>query len=90
MEGRLRWLRTRVEMSTLHVSLHEPFPVLPPTSGPGPLAEALRQAWRNLVALTAAGIASLGFVIPLAALGALIGLGIRRWRRPAPPVTVQG
>ena len=90
MEGRLRWLRARVEMSTLQVSLHEPYPVIAPNAGPGPLAEALRQAWRNLVALTAAGIASLGFVVPLAALGVVIGLGIRRWRRAAPAVTVQG
>jgi hypothetical protein len=97
-EGRLRYLRSRVSVSTLTIQLHEPSPVLAP--GQSPIMDALRQAWRNFVNFTAGLIASLGWMIPLAlVLAALIwllrrlfgrrgpGAGPRRWpwRANSPP-----
>ena len=82
IEGRLRYLRTSAELSTLSVSLHEPMPIVA-SHGRGPIGEAVRAAWRNFVAVTAAGIASLGYLVPLLALGWGIVLVGRKWRRPA-------
>jgi hypothetical protein len=80
-EGRLRYLSTRVAMSTLTVTIHEPAPILGSNPGENPLAAALRRAWRNFVGLVAALIASLGVLIPLAAVAALAWVGYRRWRK---------
>jgi hypothetical protein len=67
-EGRLRYLKSRVAVSTLSVSLHEPLPILGRSPGQNPIADAIRRAWRNFVGFIAAGIASLGVLIPVAAL----------------------
>ncbi len=67
-EGRLRYLKTRAAVSTLSVTVHEPVPILGQSPGQNPIAAAIRQAWRNFVGFIAAGIASLGVVIPLGAL----------------------
>ena len=83
MEGRLRYLETSAQLSTLSVSLHEPVPIVA-THGPGPIVEAFRAAWRNFVGVLAGAIASLGFVVPVVASGwGLVAVG-RRWRRTAP------
>jgi hypothetical protein len=76
-EGRLRYLKTRVAVSTLSVTLHEPLPILGQSPGQNPIAEALRRAWRNFVAFIATSIAALGVLIPVAAL-ALAGWVIYR------------
>ena len=82
IEGRLRYLKTSAELSTLSVSLHEPMPIVA-TQGRGPIAEAFRAAWRNFVGVLAASIASLGYLVPIVVLGwGLVAFG-RRWRRPA-------
>jgi hypothetical protein len=82
MEGRLRYLKTSAQLSTLSVSLHEPVPIVA-SHGPGPIVEAFRAAWRNFVGVLAGAIASLGFVVPVVALGwGLVVVG-RRWRRTA-------
>jgi uncharacterized protein DUF4349 len=82
-EGRLRYLKSRVSLSTLSVTVHEPPPLVADHPGSNPLLEALRQAWRNFVALLAGVIASLGFVVPVAAAaGAGIFL-VRRIKRRA-------
>jgi hypothetical protein len=82
-EGRLRYLKSRVSLSTLSVTLHEPPPLVADHPGWNPLWEAMRQAWRNFVALLAGLIASLGFVLPVAAAaGAGIFL-VRRIKRRA-------
>ena len=82
IEGRLRYLKTSAELSTLSVSLHEPMPIVT-TQGRGPIAEAFRAAWRNFVGVLAASIASLGYLVPIVVLGwGLVAFG-RRWRRPA-------
>jgi hypothetical protein len=82
MEGRLRYLKTSAQLSTLSVSLHEPVPIVA-SHGPGPIVEAFRAAWRNFVGVLAGAIASLGFVVPVLGAGwAVVGLG-RKWRRAA-------
>jgi hypothetical protein len=86
-EGRLRYLRTRAAMSTLTVTVHEPSPLVGNVRGDEPIADAVRQAWRNFVSLVALVIAMSGVLIPLA----LVAFGIhvlhRRWQRgrPTPP-----
>ena len=80
-EGRLRYLKTRAAVSTLSVTVHEPTPILGQSPGENPIAAAIRQAWRNFVGFISAVIASLGVLIPLAAL-ALAGWVIyKRVRR---------
>jgi hypothetical protein len=82
MEGRLRYLKTSAQLSTLSVSLHEPVPIVA-SHGPGPIVEAFRAAWRNFVGVLAGAIASLGFVVPVLAFGwGLVVVG-RKWRRTA-------
>ena len=76
----MRFLKTRTAISTLSVGLHEPYPILGRNPGENPLAVAVRQAWRNFVALIAGFIASLGVLIPVAVMG---GLGWRGYRRVA-------
>jgi hypothetical protein len=84
MEGRLRYLKTRAQLSTLSVALHEPPPLVSPSPGRNPLAEAVREAWRNFVGVVAAGIASLGYLVPVLVLGwAVVVAGRRLTRRPA-------
>lgn len=89
-EGRLRYLRTRVAMSTLTVTVAEPEPMVGDYPGSNPIADAFRAAWRNFVGFTAGFIASLGVLIPLALLGLGVALLLRWiWRRfhrdDAPP-----
>lgn len=79
-EGRLRYLQARSAVSTLAVTVHEPLPILAGAPATNPIAEAFLQAWRNFVSLLAAVIASLGVLIPLAALGILAWVGVRRLR----------
>ena len=84
IEGRLRYLKTSAQLSTLSVSLHEPVPIVA-SHGPGPIVEAFRAAWRNFVGVLAGAIASLGFVVPVLAFGwGLVVVG-RKWRRSATP-----
>jgi hypothetical protein len=86
MEGRLRYLKTSAQLSTLSVNLHEPVPIVA-TRGPGPIVEAFRSAWRNFVGVLAGAIASLGFVVPVLAFGwGLVVVG-RKWRRTATTAT---
>ena len=80
-EGRLRYLTSRVAMSTLAITVHEPAPILGSNPGDNPIGAAIRRAWRNFVSLLAGVIASLGVVIPLALVGYAGWFGYRRWRR---------
>jgi hypothetical protein len=87
-EGRLRFLRTRVALSTLTVTVHETYPVVG-GPGTGPIAESFKQMWRNFVLFVAWLIASLGWLIPLTVIGVVIGLGVRKaWRKRHPAVAV--
>jgi len=76
-EGRLRYLRARVTLSTLTVYAHEPVPVVGRV-GSSVVGEAFKQAWRNFVGLLALVIQSLGIVIPLGGLAAG-GWFVYRW-----------
>jgi hypothetical protein len=80
-EGRMRYLKTRTAMSTLAVTMHEPYPILGRTPGENPLAVAVRQAWRNFVALVAGFIASLGVLIPVAVMVGFAWFGYRKVSR---------
>lgn len=82
MEGRMRYLKTRAAISTLHLNLHEPAPIVGDQGSWGVLANAARQSWRNFVSLVAATIASLGVLIPvgLVLVGTLVMIK-RTWRR---------
>jgi hypothetical protein len=82
MEGRMRYLKSRAAISTLTLNIHEPAPIVGDQGSWGVLANAARQSWRNFVSLVAATIASLGVVLPVAAL--LIGTVLvarKTWRR---------
>lgn len=84
MEGRLRYLEGSARLSTLSVTLHEPLPIVA-THGQGPIVEAFRAAWRNFIGVLAGGIASLGFVVPVLALGWAVVAAGRKWRRSTTP-----
>jgi hypothetical protein len=84
MEGRLRYLEGSARLSTLSVTLHEPLPIVA-THGQGPIVEAFRAAWRNFIGVLAGGIASLGFVAPVLALGWGVVAAGRKWRRSTTP-----
>lgn len=82
-EGRLRYLRAHIALSTLTVSVHQPYPVV---GGPGvgPIAESFKNMWRNFVLFIASFIASLGWLVPLGAIGLVVWLGVRRYLRTRP------
>ncbi|MBC7895717.1 MAG: DUF4349 domain-containing protein [Cytophagaceae bacterium] len=85
-EGRLRFLRSRVAMSTLSVTVHEAAPLVSSNPGTSVIGEAVKAMWRNFVTFVAAVIASLGVVVPV---GAILGLAAWWWRRRRrPPATV--
>lgn len=84
-EGRLRYLRTRAALSTLSVTVHEPFPVVGERGSGSVIAESFRDAWRNFVHLVAGLIAALGFVIPIGAFGVAVWLLTRRGKRGGVP-----
>jgi hypothetical protein len=91
-EGRLRYLRSRVAVSTLTVALHEPLPVVGAYPGSSPIADAFRDMWRNFIGFVAGFIASLGFLVPVALILAALVWAFRRLRgrrrkAPEPPAS---
>ena len=82
-EGRLRYLRSRVAMSTLSVTVHEALPLVGRNPSANVLRDAFTQAWRNFVLLLAGSIAALGVLIPL---GAVVGVTAFAARRFVPRV----
>jgi hypothetical protein len=81
MEGRLRFLKTSAQLSTLSVNLYEPPPIVASHPGRSVIAEAFKTAWRNFVGVTAGAIASLGFVAPIMILGWGALVLTKRYRR---------
>ena len=79
-EGRLRFLRSRVAVSTLTVTVAERGPVVG-QPGSNVIVEAFKRAWRNFVTVIASGIELMGGLLPLLVLVVLAGFGWRRWRR---------
>lgn len=82
-EGRLRYLQSRAAVSTLNLTVHEAIPVVDQRS-PGVVSEAVRDAWRNFIAVVALLIQSLGVVIPLAFCALAGWVLVRRFKRPPP------
>lgn len=84
LEGRLRYLQSHAAVSTLSITIHEPGPLVGQRGSLAVLGEAFAEAWRNGVNFTAAGIAALGTLVPLALLVLAGALGLRKvWRRLA-------
>jgi hypothetical protein len=86
-EGRLRYLRTRVDVSTLSVTVHESEPLVGELGTGNRIVEAFRNAWRNFVGFMAAVIESLGVLLPLGVIVFFLGRWVWRNRpvRPEPP-----
>jgi hypothetical protein len=91
-EGRMRYLQTRVAVSTLVINLHEPFPIIAGAPGANPIVDAFRQAWRNFVGFVAWLIAASGVLLPLLVILLLAWAAWHRWgpdlrprRRTTPP-----
>ncbi|MBA2688505.1 MAG: DUF4349 domain-containing protein [Gemmatimonadaceae bacterium] len=78
IEGRLRYLKDRVSTSTLTVNLHEPQPLIGNAPGENPIGAAVRKAWQNFVGLFAWLIASLGVVIPIVGIAAIVWFVVRK------------
>jgi hypothetical protein len=81
-EGRMRFLRAHAALSTLDVTVHEHAAVLADLPGEHPLRDAAHQAWRNFIGVIAAGIASLGIILPLALVLGGVWFAVRRARGP--------
>jgi hypothetical protein len=82
-EGRLRYLTSRAATSRLTLSVHEPVPVLEPTSQ-SPLVDAVRQAWGRFLGLVTLAIGWSGVVIPVGVIVTGAWWTVRRRRRPLP------
>jgi hypothetical protein len=84
MEGRMRFLKTSAQLSTLSVNLFEPAPIVASHPGRSVIGEAFKTAWRNFMGVLAGMIASLGFVVPILILGwGVLVLGKRYKRKTA-------
>jgi hypothetical protein len=81
MEGRMRFLKTSAQLSTLSVNLFEPAPIVASHPGQSVISEAFKTAWRNFVGVLAGAIASLGFVVPVVVLGWGTLVLAKRYRR---------
>ncbi len=84
MEGRMRFLKTSAQLSTLSVNLYEPAPIIASHPGRSVIGEAFKTAWRNFMGVLAGAIASLGFVVPVVMLGwGAVVIGKRYKRKTA-------
>ncbi len=79
-DGRIRFLRSRVSMSTLSVTVHEAAPLVNPNPGTNVIGQAFKDMWRNFVSLVAAVIASLGVLVPVGVVAVLAWRFARRKR----------
>ena len=74
-EGRLRYLRTRVDISSLTVTVHEAEPIVGGLGTGNRIVEAFKTAWRNFVGFIATLIEAMGVLLPLG----IIGFFVARW-----------
>jgi hypothetical protein len=81
MEGRMRFLKTSAQLSTLSVNLYEPAPIVASHPGRSVIGEAFKTAWRNFMGVVAGAIGSLGFVVPILVLGWGVLVLAKRYRR---------
>jgi hypothetical protein len=82
-EGRLRYLSSRVATSTIVATIHEKMPIVAGQPGTNVFVNAFVNMWRNFIRVVAAGIEAMGVVMPMAVLGWIGWVGVRRWRRAA-------
>jgi len=80
-ETRVRYLSTRIAMSTIAVTVHEKAPLVASQPGTSVMGRAFTQMLRNFVAFVATGIAILGYVIPMFILASLTWIVWTRSRR---------
>ena len=80
-EGRIRFLSSRVAMSTITIAAHERFPIVSAHPGVNVISRAFVNMWRNAVRTVAAGIELLGLVIPVLAVAGILALAWKFWRR---------
>jgi len=80
-EGRIRYLSSRIAMSTITVTVHEKAPLVASQPGTNVLGRAFVNMWRNFVHFVATGIEALGVAVPVFALAALTWVGWKRVRR---------
>jgi hypothetical protein len=80
-EGRVRYLSSRIAMSTITVAVHERPPLVASQPGTSVMGRAFRNMLRNFVGFVAAGIEALGVLIPALVLAGLIWIGWTRTRR---------
>ncbi|MEO7363326.1 MAG: DUF4349 domain-containing protein [Gemmatimonadaceae bacterium] len=80
-EGRLRYLKSHVAISTLNVTVHEKAPVVAQYTGKNVIVESFRNAWTNFVQFIAVLISSLGWIIPVGVLVAIAVLVIKGYRK---------
>jgi hypothetical protein len=79
-EGRIRFLSSRVALSTIAVTVHEKAPLVATSPGTNVIKEAFVTMWRNFVLFVAFGIQILGVLIPMGLLALAGWFGVRRWR----------
>jgi hypothetical protein len=80
-EGRVRYLSSRIAMSTIAVTVHEKPPLVASQPGTNVLGHAFANMLRNFVGFVAAGIEALGVVVPTLVLAALVWVAWTRTRR---------
>jgi len=78
LEGRVRYLRHNVALSTLTVTLREPQAAVAGAPGPVALSGAFRQAWDNFLWLATLAIQSLGVIVPLGVVAVAGWMTLRR------------
>jgi hypothetical protein len=82
LEGRLKYLNSRIDMSTITVNLQEPEPVGGETGYN--LVETINEGIAGFLGMVSFIIVMIFTLLPLAILGA-IGYGIYRWRKGSQP-----
>lgn len=84
-EGRIRFLRSRIDTSRITVTLKEPIPITPrPSPNQNIIAKAFEDAWRNFVTTIARMVAWLGIALPVVlviTIAAVTWRALRHWTR---------
>jgi hypothetical protein len=79
-EGRIRFLSSRVALSTIAVTVHEKAPLVATSPGTNIIKQAFVNMWRNFVLFVAFGIQLLGVLVPVGLLALVGWIAARRWR----------
>lgn len=88
IRGQLRVLRDRTELATITVSIHEPGAVIRQQIAARERRPDLGEAWARAVdgflGVVFVVVVGLGYLVPIAALGAVAWFALRRWIRARP------